>query len=67
MKPNVGGADRALRIVIGLVLLALGAFVIESTGWTIAFLVVGAILFLTGLTRICCAYIPFKINTSKKE
>lgn len=64
MKCNVGGADRAIRIVAGLVLISL-VFVGPKTlwGW------IGAVPLLTGLFKFCPAYLPFKLSTAccKKE
>jgi hypothetical protein len=66
LKANVGGADRAFRIILGIVLVLLGLFIVHSTTWTVIFLVVGILMFLTGLTGLCLGYLPFKINTAKK-
>lgn len=63
MKPNVGGLDRALRIIAGLALLILGIFVIKSSGWMIASIILGAVLFLTGLLRFCALYLICGANT----
>jgi hypothetical protein len=57
MKPNVGGLDRALRIIAGLALLIVGIFIIKSSGWMIASIVIGSVLFLTGLFRFCAMYL----------
>jgi hypothetical protein len=67
LKANVGGGDRAFRIILGIVLILLGAFVVHSTIWTVILLVVGILMLLTGLTGFCLGYLPFKINTAKKE
>jgi len=61
MKCNVGNTDRLLRIIIGLVILVLGY--IYSNWWGL----VGLIPLLTGLFRWCPGYLPFKINTGKKD
>ena len=55
---NEGGLDRLLRIVVGLVLLAL-VFVGPKTplGW------IGVVPLLTGLVGFCLAYRIFGINT----
>ena len=55
---NEGGLDRLLRIVVGLVLLAL-VFVGPKTplGW------IGVVPVLTGLVGFCPAYRIFGINT----
>ncbi|MBO9353489.1 DUF2892 domain-containing protein [Bordetella petrii] len=51
MKFNIGGLDRALRIVVGLALMALAATgVVGWWGW------LGALPLLTGLFRFCPAY-----------
>ena len=52
MFPNVGTADRAVRIVIGLVMILLAVFgkVPAWVGW------VGVVPLATGLIRICPLY-----------
>lgn len=63
MSCNVGGLDRALRIVIGLVLIA-NVFIGLQTVW----MWIGVIPLLTGLVGICPLYYPLGLNTcSKKE
>ena len=57
MKPNVGGIDRILRIVVGLGLIGWGIY---AHSWWGA---LGAIPLLTGLTRRCPAYAPFGMKT----
>jgi hypothetical protein len=67
MKANVGGIDRVLRIIFGLVLLALGIFVFKSGALMIVFVIIGAILLLTGLFRFCGLYPLLGINTCKAK
>jgi hypothetical protein len=57
-KTNVGGIDRVLRIVLGLVLIAL-VFVGPQTplGW------IGLVPLLTGLLRTCPLYSLLGMNT----
>ncbi|MFJ5483695.1 YgaP family membrane protein [Pectobacterium actinidiae] len=58
MKFNVGGIDRALRILVGLVLIALAATgVVGWWGW------LGVIPLLTGVVRFCPLYPLVGINT----
>lgn len=58
MNINVGGADRALRIIAGLVLIGLTlANVIGPWGW------IGVVPLATGLFRICPAYSILGVNT----
>lgn len=58
MTANVGGIDRILRIVAGLVLIALAA-----TGVVGAWGYLGAIVLATGVFRFCGAYTLFGVNT----
>ena len=58
MKLNVGGIDRILRIVVGLVLIALA--VTGTVGW---WGWLGVIPLATGLLRVCPAYSILGMNT----
>jgi hypothetical protein len=55
---NVGGFDRVLRIVVGLVLIAL-VFVGPRTVWGW----VGLVPLLTGIFKFCPAYKLIGVNT----
>jgi len=58
MMKNVGGIDKILRIVAGVVLLGLTlAGVIGSWGW------IGVVPLATGMLGWCPAYMPFGIKT----
>jgi hypothetical protein len=59
MKCNVGGVDRLLRIVLGLVIIALGIFYGSLMG------LIGIIPLFTGIFKVCPVYIPFKFSTCK--
>ncbi len=61
---NVGGYDRVFRIVAGLVLIALGFFVLSGT-WGTIIGIVGFIPLLTGLVGWCPLYLPFKFSTRR--
>ena len=59
MTANVGGIDRILRIVAGLVFIALAAtHVVGLWGY-----IVGGIVLATGVFRFCGAYTLLGINT----
>ena len=58
MKKNVGGIDRTLRIVLGLVLIALAAT--GTVGW---WGYVGVVPLLTGLVGWCPPYSLLGSNT----
>ncbi|MBN9342276.1 MAG: DUF2892 domain-containing protein [Comamonadaceae bacterium] len=58
MKFNVGGLDRILRILVGVVLIAFAATgIVGWWGW------LGAIPLLTGVVRFCPLYLIAGINT----
>lgn len=60
MSKNVGGIDRILRIVAGIVLIALAA-----TGVVGLWGYIGVVPLLTGLIGWCPAYLPLGIKTCK--
>ena len=62
MKSNVGGIDRVLRIVVGVVLVALAA-----TGTVGAWGYVGVVPLLTGLMGWCPPYAILGFNTCKTK
>ena len=62
MKKNIGTIDRTLRIVAGLVLVAL-VFVGPQTPWGW----VGLILIATGLLRFCPFYSLLKLSTNTEK
>jgi hypothetical protein len=63
MKTNMGGLDRAVRIVVGLALLSL-LFLVESGArwWGL----IGVVMVGTGVIGWCPAYLPFGIDTCRK-
>jgi len=62
MKANVGGADRMLRIVAGIVLLAL-VFILKSEEslWMWGF--IGIVPLVTGLMKWCPLYTIIGLNS----
>ena len=61
MQVNVGGIDRAVRIVVGLALLSLILVLDGNARW---WGLLGLPLLATGIIRWCPAYLPFGIRTS---
>ena len=61
-KTNVGTIDRALRIIVGIVLLAL-VFVGPKTMWGL----IGIIPLATGLLKTCPAYSLLGMSTCPME
>ncbi len=67
MKANMGNTDRAIRVVVALVLLGLyfGKVVTGALGWV---LFAVAILFLaTSTFSVCPGYIPFGFSTRGRQ
>ncbi len=62
MSANIGSVDRALRLVLGVILVVLGIWL--RGGWLWAALV-GAVLVVTALIRFCPAYGLLRIRTNK--
>jgi hypothetical protein len=60
MNKNVGGIDRILRIIAGIVLIALAV-----TGTVGVWGYVGVVPLLTGVIGWCPAYLPLGIKTCK--
>jgi PPE-repeat protein len=63
MTSNVGSADRAIRFVLGVALIALGLMHVFTGGLAIAAYAVGAIALLTGTIGFCPAWSVFGIST----
>ena len=62
MSANVGTVDRILRIVVGIILIAL-VFVGPHTPWGW----IGVIPLVTGIAGFCPAYSAFGLNTCAKK
>ncbi len=60
MNKNVGGIDRILRVVVGLLLIALAA-----TGTVGAWGYVGIVPIVTAAIGWCPAYLPFGFTSCK--
>ena len=61
---NIGSIDRGIRIIFGLVLLAVGLIVFRGGG-QIAAVIIGAVAILTAGVRFCPMYRLFGVNTCK--
>jgi type IV secretory pathway TrbD component len=61
MKHNVGGLDRTIRIIVGTVLVIIGAVFLSWWG------IVGLVVLSTGLLNWCPLYLPFGISTCHEE
>jgi len=63
MISNVGTIDRAIRFVLGIILIALSLTHVLTGGMAIAAYCLGGIALLTGAIRFCPAWTLFGINT----
>lgn len=61
MKANVGSIDRALRIIVGLVVLAAGYH--YQSWWGL----IGILPLATGIFRFCPAYLPFGLSSCSRK
>jgi hypothetical protein len=63
MKPNMGSADRIIRIVLAAVLIGLYAMGTVTGTLGTVLLVLGIVFLGTSLVRFCPLYAPFGIST----
>lgn len=63
MTCNVGGIERPIRIVLGIVLLGIGAFAGLPVEATTVMLVVGTIALVTGAISFCPVWALLGMNT----
>lgn len=67
MTKNIGTTDKAVRIVVAVILVGL-YFTNSLTGTPgVIALIVAGIFFLTSLIGVCPLYLPFGISTRKAE
>jgi hypothetical protein len=67
MKKNMGTIDKVIRILIAIVFVALYFTNIVTGVWGIVLLVLASVFVLTSLVSFCPLYLPFGINTGKKQ
>jgi uncharacterized membrane protein HdeD (DUF308 family) len=65
LKPNESTTDRILRVVAGVLLLALALLNVVSGTLNVIFIVIGIVLLVTGVTGFCPLYALLKIRTNK--
>lgn len=62
---NESGADRIIRVVLGIILLVLGWGGFIAGGWGLAFKILGFVPLLTGIVGFCPAYALLKFRTNR--
>ena len=61
MKKNMGLLDRRIRIILGLLIVAIGIYFKNWWG------IIGVVFLATSLISWCPLYLPFGLSTSKKN
>ena len=61
---NESNADRIIRVVLGLVILALGWGEVVTGGWGTFFKVIGFLPLVTGILGVCPAYLLLHFRTN---
>lgn len=67
MKKNMGTADKAIRILIAVVIGVLYFTNTISGTWAIVLGILAIVFVLTSFISFCPLYLPFGINTFKKK
>ena len=67
MKKNMGTTDKAIRILIAVVIGVLYFTNIISGTLAIVLGILAVVFLLTSFINFCPLYLPFGINTSKKK
>jgi hypothetical protein len=67
MKKNMGLIDKVVRILVAIVVIALYFTNVISGVLAIILLIFAGVFILTSLLGFCPLYIPFGLNTGKKE
>lgn len=61
MQKNVGQTDKTIRLILGIIIAAVGLFF--KSWWGL----LGLVLIGTGITEFCGLYVPFGISTCSQE
>ncbi|MBK5270036.1 MAG: DUF2892 domain-containing protein [Bacteroidia bacterium] len=66
MKKNMGSADRTIRFVLAIIIVALYLTNVITGTLALLLLIVMGVLIATSLFSFCPMYFPFGISTKKK-
>jgi len=66
MKKNIGKIDKAIRIILALVIAILVITQVISGTLAVILLILSGVLVLTSIISFCPLYLPCHINTGKK-
>lgn len=65
MEKTVGKTDKAIRIIIGIILLIIAFAFPVGTAWTVILIILGIIALITAISGFCPLYSLLGINTCK--
>lgn len=66
LTPNMGSADRIVRVVLAAVFAALNLFGMVGGTLGVILWVLAAVFVLTSVVSFCPLYLPFKLSTRGK-
>lgn len=66
MRPNIGTTDRALRLALGVILIALALLAGLAAALRVAALVAGIVMAGTAAIRFCPLYTLFGLRTCRR-
>jgi hypothetical protein len=67
MKKNMGTVDKAIRILVAVVVVILFFTKVISGTLAIILLILSGVFIVTSFLSFCPLYLPFGLNTKKKE
>jgi hypothetical protein len=67
MKKNMGTVDKVIRILVAVVVLVLYFTHVISGTLAVILLILAGVFIVTSLIGTCPLYLPFGLNTGKKE
>lgn len=67
MKKNMGTVDKVIRVLVAVVVLVLYFTHVISGTLAVILLILAGVFIITSLIGTCPLYLPFGLNTGKKE
>jgi hypothetical protein len=67
MKKNMGTADKVIRVLVAVIVLVLYFTHVISGTLAVILLILAGVFIVTSLIGTCPLYLPFGLNTRKKE
>lgn len=64
---NVGSADRAIRLILGAALLALGVSGVLAGSAAVVAAIIGALFLVTGVAKFCPFYSLIRFDTCSRR